>query len=283
MNILIGVIMGFVVSIATVATVTSAGQPEGKKGSTTTGVPSFFQVYSPDGRQSVKAQCSTVTTNKVNCNLILVEFLPPKRADQVDVSLEAAAKADPKLAEQLRKNPNQVKEDWTRQMENARKDFCSASSKEKIAIETKIRDPQIGPKRKKDFQNMLQACTAKDPQVFVESVTASEKRTCRLMVNSFRVDFERIGAEQWLSNPGPQGLCNVVTTYSLRQESGYSILWTLSETMIAADTKGPLCKDALHDDELNKPIVWSWKNYTSYELPPSCDFIEPAFIIPQFP
>ena len=182
-------------------------------------VPDFFQVYSYDGRQSLKAKCSPKTTDVITCNIILVEFLPPKRPEETDILLEAQAKRDPKFAEEMRKNPKKVREQWTKEMEKTRKEFCAPSSKEKIAFETKMRDPQIGPKRKKFFQQILEACSAKDPQVYADSMTSLEKRTCRLLVLAFSLDFKRIGKGQWFSDRGgPQGLCNVVGTYSLKQD-----------------------------------------------------------------
>ena len=248
-----------------------------------TDVPDFFQVYSYDGRQSLKAKCSPKTADVITCNFILVEFLPPKRPEETDISPEAQAKRDPKFAEEMRNNPKKVREQWTKEIDKTRKEFCAPSSKERIAFETKMHDPQIGPKRKKFFQQVLEACSAKDPQVYADSMTSMEKRTCRLMVLAFSLDFKRIGKGQGFSDRGgPQGLCNIVGTYVLKQEGGHDVLWTLSETITAADTTSPSCKDAVQEKDINKPIVWSWKNYTEFELF-SCDFIEPTYVQPQYP
>ena len=101
------------------------------------------------------------------------------------------------------------------------------------------------------------------------------------MVLAFSLDFKRIGKGQGFSDRGgPQGLCNIVVTYVLKQ--GDDVLWTLSETITAADTTSPSCKDAVQEKDINKPIVWSWKNYTEFELF-SCDFIEPTYVPPQYP
>lgn len=115
--------------------------------------PTFFKVYSKDARESLTASCTPTdlspVVNQVTCKFIHVRFdLPDKRPDKTDIprSVEEALKADPKLAEEVRNNPKKFEQELRKGLEKVKQDFCSPSSKERVAIETKMRDPEIGPK-----------------------------------------------------------------------------------------------------------------------------------------
>jgi hypothetical protein len=233
-------------------------------------VPAPFQVFSFDGKQSLKAACRPKTSEVITCNLILVKFFRPD---------EMAAQ------EEKSKNSKKSREEKAMEEEMG-KAFCS--SEVKTAFERKMLDPQIGPKTRKYSQEMVEACSAKDPQVFLDSLSRVTKRTCGLLVEPFSLDFKKTGKGQWLSNPGPQGVCNVVRTYVLRRDEKNDFagsLWTITETMVARGVESPLCKPPFDSDknqELNKPFVWSWNNYNAFELP-SCDFIAPTHVLPDIP
>lgn len=230
-----------------------------------------FQVYSFDGKQSLKGVCRPRTPDVMTCNFILVMFFEPD-----EMTSQEEKKTTPKTRER-----QAMEEEMGRA-------FCS--SEIKTAYEKRMLDPQIGPKTRKYSQQMVEACSAKDPRVFLDNLSSVTKRTCGLLVEPFSLDFKKIGKGQWLSNPGPQGVCSVVKTYVLKRDERYDLagvlgMWTLTETIVARGTESPLCKPPLDSEkkrELNKPFVWSWNNYNAFEIP-ACDFIMPTHVLPDIP
>lgn len=234
--------------------------------------PTFFKVYSKDGRESLTATCTPITSHpivdQVTCKFIHVRFqFPSSDKTNIPLSVEEALKADPSLAEEVKKNPKKFEQELRTALEKVKQDFCSPSSKERIAIETKIRDPEIGPKRKSYFQQLIAACADKDPTVFFQRMMHMQRRTCDLWVDQFTLDFKKAREGQWLYRQETPGLLSkVLKVYEL---TGDGVLWTLSETRVP--TEGA--------EEKPAQTVWSWKNVREYELP--CEFISHGLI--QFP
>lgn len=77
-----------------------------------------------------------------------------------------------------------------------------------------------------------------------------KEKTCKVVLNSFSIRFKKISKDKWLSNPGPEGLCNLVNVGTLEAvgDSGYS--WKYTQIRVASD-KGEHCKF-----DLNKPTVY---------------------------
>lgn len=80
-----------------------------------------------------------------------------------------------------------------------------------------------------------------------------DRDTCTVWGHHFSAEFDRVGPDKWISNPGPQGLCNVVTVQTLEREPNEPLLWTFTSSRVTADKDKPC-------DEL-KPTrsVYSWK------------------------
>lgn len=225
--------------------------------------PTFFKVYSKDGRESLTATCTPIESHpivdQVTCKFTHVRFqFPSSDKTTIPLSVEEAL-ADPSLAEEVKKNPKKFEQELRMALEKVKQDFCSPSSKERIAIETKIRAPEVGPKRKSYFQQLIAACADKDPMVFFQPMVDLQRRTCDLWVDQFTLDFKKAREGQWLYRQETPGLLSkVLKVYEL---TGDGLLWTISETRVP--TEGA--------EEKPAQTVWSWKNVTEYELP--CEFI----------
>jgi hypothetical protein len=127
-----------------------------------------------------------------------------------------------------------------------------------------MRDPEIGPKRKSYFQQLIVACSDKDPTVFFRRMLDLEQRTCSLWVDHFMLEFKKVKEGQWLYRQERPGLLSkVLKVYELTGTGG---LWTLSETRVP--TEG--------SEEKPTRTVWSWENYSEYELP--CEFISHTLV-----
>jgi hypothetical protein len=80
-----------------------------------------------------------------------------------------------------------------------------------------------------------------------------ERDQCAVWTNAFERDFTRApGERKWVSNPGPQGLCNVVDVVVIESdESGW--LWTYTQTRVTLDRSNKLCESK----EPNLKMVYS--------------------------
>lgn len=236
--------------------------------------PAVFKVYSRDGRESLTATCRPIdvnpVVNQVTCKFVHVRFNPPEeRPGMTDIplSVEETLKADPSLAGEVRRNPKKFEQELKKGLEKIKQDFCLPSSKGRVAIETKMREPETGRKKKDYYQQLLAACAEKDPRVFFRRMLDLERRTCGLWVDHFTLEFRKVREGQWLYRQETPGLLSkVLKVYEL---TGDGLLWTLSETRVP--TEGA--------EEKPAQTVWSWKNATEYELP--CEFISHGLI--QFP
>ncbi|HEY1236117.1 MAG TPA: hypothetical protein VGH22_22245, partial [Candidatus Binatia bacterium] len=114
---------------------------------------------------------------------------------------------------------------------------------------------------------ILKACSNKDFIAALKSSVDLEKRTCNVVVDSFALDFQRIGKGRWFNQSRPSALlCNILKVYELRGEESE---WTLTETRLSGDTEGA-CE--VIKNEIGKTTVWtSNKLRNTYELP--CDFV----------
>ena len=238
--------------------------------------PGVFKVYSKDGRESLGAVCTPKSPNpdpktvhEVTCAFVYVRFVPPperpKGALWEIVLMELIEKEDPKLAEEVKRNPKRL-DDLKREMNEELKDQIRPICSGEGGVEKKLHDPQIGPKRKKYFQGLLEACSAKDPFVVMDRLSSIEFRTCKLSVDTFSIDFKRIGEGKWLYTSGPRGVCSTLKMYLLEREG---LSWTLSETYVQAGKTTGRCEGV--EEELHKRTTWSWRTLLPFELP--CDFI----------
>jgi hypothetical protein len=149
-------------------------------------------------------------------------------------------------------------------LEELMQDFCSPTSENRINIEKLIRDPKTGPKRKKYYQQLIESCSYKDPIIFYQSMMDFQRRTCDLYVDQFTLDFTKIRDGQWIFRQEKPGLLsNVFKIYEL---TGAGLLWTLSETRVPMEGS----------NEIPTKTIWSYENYSVYELP--CDFISHKYI-----
>ncbi|MBK5283452.1 MAG: hypothetical protein JJE16_15390 [Nitrospiraceae bacterium] len=227
--------------------------------------PAFFKMYGKDGRDSLTASCTPIDlkpiVNQVTCKFIHVRFdLPGKRSGEIDMPLSVAeaVKTIPGLAEEVRKNPKKAEQEFIQGLETNKQLFCSSPSG-RIEIETKMRDPEIGPKRKSYLQEMIAACSNKDPTVFWRRMLDLKWRTCGLYIDHFTLEFKKVREGQWLFRSERPGLLSkVLKVYEL---TGNGFQWTLSETRVP--TEGA--------EETPTRTVWNWENVSEYELP--CEFI----------
>jgi hypothetical protein len=230
-------------------------------------VPRSFSVYNSEKvpTVSIGANCSQVTDNKVACHFLYIKFggLDPYES-----------RSEKTFAEEMKKDPKKPRDE----MAEAAKELCVPSSKEET--EKLLRDPKIGPARKRLNQQMQEACSAKDPtQAVADFLLALPLCTCQLAVVGYAIDFERVQKGLWMSTPGPQGVCHRAIQSTLKQVRG---TWNLTETLREGYTSGggSFCDAGITPEGKEvRTITYSPLGF-GMEPPASCDFFEPL-ILPE--
>ncbi len=238
--------------------------------------PVFFKVYSKDGRESLTATClpknlsvDPKSATEVTCKFVNVRFTLPESLGATTFpssleELEDIAESRPQFAEEIKKDPKLVSKAWREAISQLKENVCSFESRK--TLEPKMRDPSIGPKRKRFFEGIIEACSDKDPNVLPKRLNYLKARTCGLWVDHFSLDFKKLGEGRWLyTQKSPGLLSQVLKVYEL---TGDGLAWTLIETRVPmTKTQGEAAQ------EEPQRTVWSWKNYSEYEIPPQCEFI----------
>lgn len=105
---------------------------------------------------------------------------------------------------------------------------------------------------------------------FLQKFNDIQENTCRIKLRHAESTFERVSENKWVSNPGPQGLCNVIRIQTLENSKEYPMLWKFSEVTVSTDSDGPLCEGLAND--LNKPTVYAWDAPASMKF--DCKYLE---------
>lgn len=89
-----------------------------------------------------------------------------------------------------------------------------------------------------------------------------EQDECTFSSTEFSVDFVKVGDRKWVSNNGPEGICGVVSVFTIEHETNYTSLWTYVEQYIYTNNNADeLCKLAQ-----NQTSTYSWKAETQVRL-----------------
>jgi hypothetical protein len=271
--------------------------------------PTLIKVYSRDGKQSLTGSCKAKdpatgqlvfkprdpsSVNEITCTLISVRFLTPdERRKETPMPstdeefIKYGLRDIPKFADELKKNPQiaakKAREEWNRSIDKL---LCS---KESIAhLQMQIREVSPGPKMKEHYQTIIRACLAKDFNTLIDNVNTQDARTCGIWVETFTLEFKRIGKGKWLTGSEPQGLCNVVSIWEMEISGpiGFVVDTVKNTVVTVGGTKGGVpefppgaCK-AIRE-EAKEPTVWRAANENKFE--PTCDFIRHDYIFTPFP
>jgi hypothetical protein len=271
--------------------------------------PTLINVYSRDGKQSLTGSCKAKdpatgqlvfkprdpsSVNEITCTLITVRFLTPdERPKETSMPstdeefIKYGLRDIPKFAEELKKNSKsatkKAREEWNKAIDEL---LCS---KEAIAhLQKQMREVSMGPKIKGDYQTLINACLSKDFKTWFDNVNTQNSRTCGIWVETFTLDFKRIGKGKWLTGSEPQGLCNVVSIWEMEVSGiiGFVVDTVKNTVLTVGGTKGGVpefppgaCK-AIRE-EAKEPTVWRAANENRFE--PTCDFIKHDYIFAPFP
>ncbi len=264
--------------------------------------PTYIKVYSKDGKYSLTGNCRAkdLTTGQlvfrprdpsrvkeITCTLTAVRYMTPDEKPKEEPMpstyeefVKQALRDDPKFVEELKRNPKKAREEWNKLTDR----LCS---KETIAGQQKrMQEIQMGPKMKTRYQTMINACLSKNFKTLIDEMYTEKSRTCSIWVETFTLDFKRIGKGKWLTGSEPQGLCNVVSIYEL-DDVRYGFALTVKNTVLTVGgTKSGVPElfsgacEAYREDT-KEPMVWRLTNNNVFE--PTCEFIKHDYISAPFP
>lgn len=218
--------------------------------------PRYFTVGTFSSDTTLKFDCESITSTEVACDVLMIAV---RRMTD-----EQRAKAKAELA--------QLDTASDLDIQKAIKAFVVLDA-EKL----KRRRSQATPAQAAYFTDFLAATQTAQAATDRQSLKAAiarmndlEENTCKISVERLgRPTFQRVGPNRWLSNPGPQGLCSVVSVQVLESSSEHQVLWKLTQTTVSAETELPSCR--FLKSALNKPEVYSW-DYPS-TLAPGCKYV----------
>lgn len=243
--------------------------------------PNFLRIYKLDGRESLTGSCSPTgddrlrdwdEATRVLCEFVHVRFHPsaekPDSFGRIVSTLERAGEQPLGRDGEELKDPVAIKkarDEWRETLEGMRQTLCSRAPGEPHAVvdflRKTARNPAAGPKRRRWGEEVMAACSEKDPIAALRKFSELEGRTCDLWVDSFELEFQKVGDGQWIfRQDAPSPINKVLKVYELtRDKDGY--FFTLTETRVP--TKG--------SDEKPSQTVWNTEGFAEYELP--CDFV----------
>jgi hypothetical protein len=114
-----------------------------------------------------------------------------------------------------------------------------------------------------DQMKALCGCTTKQciTSVMLEQQTHDENE-CTVHSTVFAADFVKVGDRKWVSNNGPEGICGVVSVFTIEHEAASTVLWTYTEQYTYTNNSEGLCKGL----PSRTTSTYSWKSGRNVRL-----------------
>lgn len=208
--------------------------------------PSFYYLGTDGETSSLSMECKGAAPfNELHCsfNQMRIGKDSPDQVRESQLAIEKMSEND--LTGEFDEVCNQTRE-ATKKIPLILSDEKKAFAEESVKEWGNVCDCRSAEKKK--------PCILKAMTPIIEHA----KDRCLVSYNSFDLTFKRAGARKWISNPGPVGLCNMLTVATIEHEPNSDSLWTFTQTRVTADTESKLCKDLI----FNKPFTYSWKAST---------------------
>jgi hypothetical protein len=148
-----------------------------------------------------------------------------------------------------------------------RQDRCSDLKSVSAEFEKKFEgySPGRAVSARDGYEQMKAVCDCATKQcitsVMLEQQT-HEQNECTVHSAVFPVDFVKVADNKWVSNNGPEGICGVVSVFTIEHEPSSTSLWTYTEHYTYTNNSAGFCK-GLPDSETS---AYSWKSGTNVRL-----------------
>jgi hypothetical protein len=258
--------MKIIALIFSVLSLTTTSYSETKK-NVDRSPPDFALLSNPEEKSAITVHCQmTKDENEADCDFAQMSVRQPPEdnpntVDEQNKYLEEQIKnlSHEELAKEIdticAAADNWVKES-SRPMANERKPYYQwrIESKKKICA------------CRMQNKDIVRQC-------LIDSMTYADKdepKPCEFSTITFSARFKRVSDKKWIYNPGPTGICNLVTVITLEGESARLVttedrnLWTYTQTRVSSDKEPQIC--AGFASQLNKPSVFTWKEISTIAL-----------------
>jgi len=118
------------------------------------------------------------------------------------------------------------------------------------------------------YEYIKAVCACRTKECILSAQLADQARDqnrCTVYSTVFPVDFVKVSGRKWVSNNGPEGICGVVSVFTLEHEPDHENLWNYTEQYIYTNKTGGLfCVCEKLKDEAVK--LYSWKSPFNVQL-----------------
>jgi hypothetical protein len=108
------------------------------------------------------------------------------------------------------------------------------------------------------YEQLKSLCECKTRECLASVMMAQqtgEQNECTVTSRAFAIDFVKVDDRKWVSNNGPEGVCGVVSVFTMESDAKHSNLWTYTEHYTYTNRNSGLCKGLPSEES----TVYSWK------------------------
>jgi hypothetical protein len=188
---------------------------------------------------------------KVSCKIYQLAIKRP--------SLEAHQKARVELQKELAK----LTEPEFREKQRS---FCSNLQSGGADLEKNLKSysPGRAASAQHGYTDMKALCACTTKECFASATLerqAYEQDECTVYGTVFPADFVKVSDRKWVSNNGPEGMCGVVSVFTIEHEKDSDVLWTYTEHFTYTNNRAGLCEH-LKDNS----ATYAWNMGSSIRL-----------------
>ena len=148
-----------------------------------------------------------------------------------------------------------------------RQDRCSDLKSVSSELEKNVKNysPGRAASARDGYDQMKAVCGCATKQCITSVMLVQqthEQNECTIHSAVFQVDFVKVADNKWVSNNGPEGICGVVSVFTIEHEPTSTLLWTYTEQYTYTNNGTGLCK-GLPNSETS---TYSWKSGTNIRL-----------------
>lgn len=226
--------------------------PQTKREVTLSTPPQFMDLGSDGTDSAVTMECKGESPFlTVSCTFTYVSVSKPTEKDLADSRNNLIRDLTSKTESQVLKEKDAVCQGW---------------AKQQIGLNERIPGFTAGraANARHGIELMKQFCSCQSKECVVNATLEQQNEDrdkCTIRSNSFSAGFTKVTDRKWVSNNGPEGICAVVSLYTIEHEANYDSLWTYSAKFVHTNKEPPSCNRLPESS-----YVYSWKSPTAVRL-----------------
>ena len=218
--------------------------------------PKFYNLGRVDGNDIIRMECESndPSFTNISCDFVQVSFVNKTESEVID---------------DREKRKSEYSKITSQDIDDMKKNMSLEISKERQALLN-----LLTPEKKKHSDKLLnmikdinKSNTKEDLINAIESMEEFNDKCCSVHINTWKQEFQRISPFKWMNNPGPQGLCNVVSVTTLESYDDSYVLWKYSTVTVSVDVdkkRNDIFDQTCGEIKLNKPTTYSWDIPTDF-------------------